>query len=310
MSDAISPTNHTILDCPNCGAQVESQDSELSTLCAFCDTPVVKLDVQATQPISDLVPFMIDKKQASSALQKYIQDMYFVEKEVKAKTKPDEIKALYIPFWVFQARAYSEYSADIGIHYTVTVTKTVMQNGKMVTKRVQEQRTDWHHLSGSHVADYTDHLVCASHGITEAESNSIEPFDLGASLEYSPTLLAGKLSEFPKIELKPAFSTALEEIHQAQAAAIVHFLPGDQSKNLDHHTEIRAKHEETKAVLLPVWIATYHHKKQVYRVLVNGQTGLVHGTIPKNYTILIVCIILTLITLALLWLNLHPEVLQ
>ena len=36
-------------------------------------------------------------------------------------------------------------------------------------------------------------------------------------------------------------------------------------------------------MLLPVWIMAYRYKDQVYRFLVNGQTGHCTGTAPTSY---------------------------
>ena len=42
--------------------------------------------------------------------------------------------------------------------------------------------------------------------------------------------------------------------------------------------------DEVRLVLLPVWIATFQHKGKVFRMLVNGQTGEVVGSVPKSKT--------------------------
>lgn len=286
----------SVFSCPSCGAQVESSAETLSTLCAFCDTPVVKSQEVITHPIAEVVPFLINQVQASHALKHYVNGKYFLPKEIKQKTQPDEITGVFIPFWVFQAKTNSNYTAKIGINYQVTVTYTTTENGKVVTKTRTETRTDWHHLHGTHVHEYTDHLVCASRGITEQESNNIEPFDLGKALRYDIKLLSGKLSEMPIIEQEEAMSTATQEITTDEGHNIQRFLTGDTHSDLRYSTQVSIDQGKTYACLLPVWIATYKHKDSVIRLLVNGQTSKVGGYIPKD-TGKIVLLVLFIIVL-------------
>ena len=268
-------------DCPNCGANVDVPAVLFSTTCAFCDSPVVKMDVQETTPIDVLIPFRLNKKDAGQRLQKFLSDKYFIPREVKMRSRPDQIKGVFIPFWVYQADSKSTYSAKIGIHWYETVTYTTTENGKTVVKTRTEQRTEWHHLSGSHVREYVDHLVCGSQGITEQETNAIEPFDLGKALQFKPDLLAGNIAETPTLDKKEAEPIAHQEILTNEGIYIKRFLPGDTNTNLTYQTEVNVK--SVSSALLPIWIATYHYKGEVIRLLVNGQTGKVNGTVPTDW---------------------------
>ena len=170
-----------------------------------------------------------------------------------------------------------------------------MQNGKTVTKTRRVRRTEWFSLSGPRLAEYCDHLVCASQGLSEAETNAIEPFDLGRSLVFKPELLAGNLAEVPTISLDQGEQTAREEIKMQESRAIKPFLPGDRSSNVQIQTAVELKSVST--VFLPIWIATYKHKGQVIRLLVNAQTGRVNGQVPtdKIKVIILVLVVVVLI---------------
>ena len=280
-------------DCPNCGAEVELPATLFSTKCAFCDSPVVQSEKHHENQIDILLPFLITKNQASLDLQQYLKSKYFIPNELKQKTRPDELDGVFIPFWVYQAKAYSDYEASIGIYWYETVTViTTDAKGNIKTKTKQKQRTEWFDHSGTHVKQYDDHLVCASKVITEEESNSIEPFDCGLALQFTPELVAGWLAENPILNKDEAFSTALDEIHLEEYRAIQRFLTGDTFSNLAHTTRIDAQRDKIQAALLPIWIAVYHHKGEVVRLLINGQTGKVNGPIPRDWVKITVLIIL------------------
>ena len=285
-------------DCPNCGAQVDVPQEIGSTNCAFCDSPVVVNNFVSTQSIDILIPFLLSKKQASRRLAKFLASRFLTPKALKKKA-PDMLKGVLTPFWVCQAEARSHYSADIGIHWYETVTYTTTENGQTVTKTRQELRTDWHSLQGTHVQEYTDHLVCSSVGLTEEETNRIEPFDLGKALRFSPELLAGWLSEIPTRTVEEMQHVARQEIQSNEGTAIAAFLPGDVSKNIHHQTEVNISN--VQFALLPIWIATYKYKGEVLRLLVNGQTGAVNGQLPTDHAKIAFIVVFVLTAIGLLF---------
>lgn len=275
----------TALACPSCGAVVESIEAELSNVCYFCDTAVVKTQDIAPHTLEEVLPFRINQHQASSALVHTLQSRWFLPKSLKKKTAPDEIHGMYVPFWVLKATARSEYEAEIGIHYEEIETYTEKDSdGNMVTKTRSVTRTDWHHMSGSHAKQYEDHIICASKVLSNAEVDPIEPFDFGHALSFSPESIAGWRSEVPITTKDEAFDTALADIHTEEQSAIHTNLTGDRQRLGHVQTEVECKREDIRAALLPIWIATFSYKGETLRLLVNGQTGLVGGEIPRDWT--------------------------
>jgi hypothetical protein len=46
---------------------------------------------------------------------------------------------------------------------------------------------------------------------------------------------------------------------------------------------VRVLNMTSQPLLLPIWIMAYRYKNQVYRVLINGQTGKLTGGAPFAY---------------------------
>ncbi len=274
----------TALSCPSCGATVEAPPEELSNVCYFCDATVVKSNELVPHAIEETLPFRINHTQANSALVHYLQNNWFVPKSLKEKTRPDEIHGMYVPFWVLKATAQSTYTAQIGINYQEMETyRTRDSNGKMVTKTRTVTKTDWHSLSGSHVGQYEDHIICASKVLSNSEVDAIEPFDFGHALQFSPETIAGWRSEIPVTTKDEAFDTAVSEIYSEERVAIRSFLTGDKARLGDVDTNVSCNRSDIRAALLPIWIATFQYKGESLRLLVNGQTGSVGGDIPKDW---------------------------
>ena len=256
----------------------------MSTLCSFCDTPIVKQQELASHRIDELMPFKISQTEASQKIIQYIRDAWFVPKAIKQKIKPDELHSMYVPFWVLQATTNSRYTAEIGINYTETETVTTVRNGETVTETRTVTKTDWHSLSGTHVCQFPDYIVSASKGLPKHEIHAIEPFDFGQSLNFSTDLLAGKVSEVPVIDVETAFAEGTTHLKGLVKDEIRSFLTGDSQRLSSVNTDIEAKREDVRSAFLPLWIATVKYKGAPLRLLVNGQTGKVGGSIPKDWT--------------------------
>lgn len=268
-------------ECPGCGAEVDLAPDLLSQVCAFCETPLVRSSDTHDEPIDAVATFSLDARQAGGRLQQFLAGRWFAPEAVRTASTPDELRAVLVPFWVYNATARSNWRSDIGIWWYETKTKTVMRNGKPETRVETVRHTEWHTTSGTHVHAYTDHLVSGSRGLPEHEANALEPFDLGRTRPFHPSLLAGMVAEQPSVDHAEAERVARQELADRERGAIRGFLPGDEVRNLESSTE--ADIRSVRLVLLPVWIATYPHKGATVRLCVNGQTGEVVGRVPQSY---------------------------
>ena len=268
-------------DCPGCGAEVAFPADVMSTACAFCETPLVKAPSEDREPVDAIAPFVLTARQASGRLQQHLAGRWFAPESIRKAAQPEEFRGVLVPFWVYDATARSAWSASIGIHWTETETYTVVVNGKTETRTRVKRHTDWHAANGTHAADYRDHLVSGSKGLPEAEANALEPFDLGRAQPFDPRFVAGMLAEYPSVDHEEAARVAHEELSGLQQTAIARFLPGDTHRRLSSQTDVDV--QRVRLVLLPVWVATYHHKGSLFRMSVNGQTGEVVGAVPRSW---------------------------
>jgi len=267
----------------------------ISDRCAFCDNALV--ETEATNVAIDLVaPFQLDQAQAANRLASELAGRWAAPEEVRKKGRPEELKGLYVPFWAYDASARSDYSAKVGIHWYRTETYTEEVNGQTVTRTRQVKETEWFRVNGSHAADYQDQLVSASNGLPEDESNELEPFDLGLAHPYSPTLLAGWIAESPSIDRDTAKHTAHQEFADLENDAIRSFLPGDVNKKVKNETQIDIS--GVRLLMLPIWVANYHHGGEVFRLLVNGQTGEVVGDTPVSRAKGVLLVMIIIVVLA------------
>ena len=69
-------------------------------------------------------------------------------------------------------------------------------------------------------------------------------------------------------------------------------VPGDTHRFLSVTNTF--SNETFKHVLLPIWISSYRYKDEIYRFLVNGQTGEVTGKAPWSIFKIVLAVILVI----------------
>jgi hypothetical protein len=273
---------------------------ELSTSCSYCGSPLVD-DATAATVIDRVAPFRIERSVAQTRLREYLAGRFWAPSALRRlRVDARNLRGVLVPFFAYAGVVRSEYDARIGIYWYRTESYTDAQ-GKRRTRTVRE--TEWFPLSGSAARRVQDHLVSASSGLPEAEANALEPFDLGWARPFDARFVSGFQAELPSIDRAQADGVAAAELRDVEAARLERaFLPGDERSV--GSISSRFSIEGCQAVALPVWMSTYTHAGKVYRLLVNGQTGLVTGPVPRSAAKIALAVVLGLLALAvpiLLW---------
>lgn len=269
--------------CSVCGAAVELAAAARTATCAFCDSALVDDDGStAVEPVDRVVPFAVPRARAAALLGAYLAGHWFAPEALRRAARPDELRDVLVPFWVFDAVARTTFDTSIGIDWYRTQTYTVIVNGKAQTRVRTVRETEWFPLSGSHVRQWTDHLVSASRGLAEREANALEPYDLGRSRPYADALVAGVTAEHPTVPRAEAEPLARKELAALERRVIAAgHLPGNHHRGFTSQTTCAL--EPPRLCLLPVWIASVGGPAGPVRLLVNGQTGEVVGAVPRSW---------------------------
>jgi ribosomal protein S27E len=282
MAQGLGTETDKISRCKECGATMHFGDSKIATSCAFCGAAAVW--VEATKKIvrpESLVPFGIDNKVANQSFARWIGKLWFRPSDLKKLAKVQEMIGVYVPFWTYDAHVESSWTADAGYYYTVTEDYEVVVNGESETRTREVQHTRWESAWGQRSDDYDDILVCGSVGLPKDLADSLKSFDTQQLVPYTPEYLAGWRAEEYAVDLQAGFEVAKERIDEDQRSRCGGDVPGDTHRMLEvssTYSQLTFKH-----VLLPIWIAAYRYRGDVYRILVNGQTGEVQGKAPYSW---------------------------
>ena len=95
--------------CKSCGGQIIGSRTTAATSCPFCGSPVI-VTQQFTGDLKPdyVIPFKLNKNDAKEALKRHLKGKRFIPKVFKQEQHIDEIKGIYVPFWLFDADANAQ----------------------------------------------------------------------------------------------------------------------------------------------------------------------------------------------------------
>ncbi len=269
--------------CEACGAHLVLPENEKAGRCPYCAS--VRILEEARDPSrippESLVPFAVDRVRAETLFRAWMRGLWFRPNALKRGSAVADMRGVLVPYWTFDARADSSWTAMAGYHYYVTVGA-----GKNA-RRVRQTR--WVPAAGSRRDVYDDLLVCASRGLDASLVEKVEPFDLGALVPFRREYLAGWQAEAYAVDVRQAWGTAEGEIRASQVARCGSDVPGDTHMNLSVSTTLAGK--RYRHALLPVWVCAYRFRGKAFRFLVNGQTGEVQGEAPLSWVKILVLVL-------------------
>jgi len=262
--------NMSVYVCKSCGGEIVADESTAATSCPFCDNPVVMMGRFSGDLKPDyVIPFKLDKKAAKEKLSKHLIGKILLPKVFKDQNHIDEVKGLYVPFWLFdtEADADIQYQAtrvrswsDKDYNYTETNYFSVLRSGQLGFERIP--------VDGSSKLD--NQLM-----------ESIEPFDFSEAVNFQTAYLAGYLADKYDVGAEESLSHANRRVKQSTETVFANTVTNFDTV-VAESSNIRLKNGSTKYVLYPVWIlnTTWNGKKFVFAM--NGQTGKFVGDLPLD----------------------------
>lgn len=275
----------THLACESCGAALELDEAQRSTICPFCASPsVVERPATRDRPTPRFaIGFAIPREHAQSSVRAWAREGLFRHSGLDAADIA-ELRGAYVPAFLYSAAGEAEFSARIGENYQVTETYTVTVNGKTQIRTRTVTKTEWRSLAGRWAGYAHDILVTASRGIANTELEALEPYDMRSIRRYTPALISGWIAEDPTMDQAQCLELARGEAGAEVGRRLAAFMPGDKHDSLQYGWRMTA--ESVDLVLVPVWIIAVRHRadKPPLRVLVNGLSGkLVSAKKPLSW---------------------------
>ncbi len=274
------PIDSRDTSCQKCGASFAFKPHSISTNCPYCDVPAIIECLQEIKPKS-IIPFSITRKDARSRFKKWVASRWFAPNAFKKYLNDNKILlGYYLPHWTYDTDTTSQYRGERGDKYYVTVTKTVVEDGREKQVQVQESRIRWTSVSGTVYVDFNDVIVGASPTISRSILDSLEPWEIPKLLPFDDKYLSGFEAEEYTTGLDEGFTLAKDKMSPTIRNKIKRDIGGDEQRISSTNTQYNNK--KFKNALFPIWTASFKWNKKEYNYAINAQTGKIVGERPYS----------------------------
>jgi len=247
-----APVSMQTFQCQGCGARFVLAPQELSARCAYCGSE----HVVATGERRDLlepdaiIPMAFDQKQAALRLVQWLET-----KKIQPRGEVQAPRGLYLPVWAFD------------------IIGSLPWNGRVVRNKREEP------VSGEEPLQYDNLCVPAAPKMSEGLKQLLPEYTLATAPAYDPRFLAGWPAEIYELSMADASLEARQMAVERVRSTIQYEGGGVIGLSYSSATVTVTAF---RLVLLPVWLAAYSLDDHPFPVLINGQTGAVHGEIPEH----------------------------
>lgn len=256
--------------CKSCGGEIVGDANTAATACPFCGNPVVMMGQFAGALKPDLViPFKLDKKAAKEKLMSHLEDKRLLPKIFKDQNHIDEIKGVYVPFWLFDT------DAEAQVRYRATKLR------RWSDARYDYIDTQYFSIYRSGHVGFTGVPVDGSTKMADDLMESIEPFDLSGAVDFQTAYLAGYLADKYDVSAEDSIDRANARVKTSTQDAFAQTVTGYASITPET-SSIQLQGGKARYALYPVWLlnTTWNGNKYVFAM--NGQTGKFVGDLPLD----------------------------
>lgn len=256
--------------CASCGGEIVCEETTAATACPYCGNPVVMRGRVSGDLKPDLViPFKLDKEAAKEGLRRHLKGKRLLPKVFKDENHIDEIKGVYVPFWLFDSDADAKiryratrtrFWSDSRYNYTETSHFALFREGSLGFERVP---------------------VDGSQRMDDALMESIEPYHFAEAVDFQTAYLSGYLADRYDVDADASVARANERIKRSTEGRFASTAVGYTSV-IPEHSQVRCGNGKVRYALLPVWLLNTTWQGQRYTFAMNGQTGRFVGDLPMD----------------------------
>lgn len=265
-----------IWNCPSCGAEVIAEDETGAMKCPYCDNAMIMPEQFEGMFLPDyIIPFKKDKKEAVEALKKHYLRKPLLPSIFKDQNHMEEVKAVYVPFWMFDLEASGRFRYQ-------GVNTNVYTRGDY---RYVERR--YYAVARSGKMSFYKIPVDGSKTIDDTMMEAIEPYDYKDLEPFKISYLSGYMANKYDVEPDNLTDRVYARIQQSMKTAFANTAPHYQEL---HPLQEKINISEKRAVkygLFPVWFLNTRWNGKDYHFVMNGQTGKLIGDLPVGKDLLV-----------------------
>ena len=256
--------------CKSCGGEIVGDANTAATACPFCGSPVVMMGQFSGTLKPDLViPFKLDKKAAKAGLMKHLTGKRLLPKIFKDQNHIDEIKGIYVPFWLFDT------DVDAQIRYRATRVRTWSDRDYNYTETSHYMA----HRGGSIGFEHVP--VDGSSKMADDLMESIEPYDFSEAVDFRTAYLAGYLADKYDVSAEASIDRANKRVKRSTEDTFAGTVQGYATVTTEY-SSVQFRGGKAQYALYPVWLLNTTWNGNKYTFAMNGQTGKFVGDLPVD----------------------------
>ena len=241
-----------------------------ATSCPYCGNPgVVPSQLHGLLKPDYILPFKLSREDALAALKNYYKGKRLLPKAFDNANHIEEIKGVYVPFWLFNGEA------DVEARFAATIVNSYTTGRERITE------TDHYEVERAGNVSFSRVPVDASTKMPDAHMDAIEPFDYRELKPFSTAYLPGFLADVYDVEAKDCAARADERAKHTAVELMARTVHG-YSTCRPVASQVELHRGKVDYALLPVWMLSTRWKGKSFLFAMNGQTGRLIGDLPVD----------------------------
>jgi len=256
--------------CPSCGAELICDRSTAATSCPYCGNPTVVPGQFAGALKPDFVlPFKLSREDAVKKLKEHYRGKVFLPRSFTSENHIQEIRGIYVPFWMFDGTAEGE------ARYAATRSRTYTSGDYEITE------TDHYDVYRAGSVAFEKVPVDASGKMPDDHMDSIEPYDYSELKPFSTAYLPGFLADRFDVTVEQSRERADRRCESTLDLSLRGTVQGyDVCTRTSGSTSLRRG--KVHYALMPVWMLNTKWQGKDFLFAMNGQTGKLVGDLPVS----------------------------
>ena len=257
--------------CPSGGAELIYEESTAATSCPYCGNPtVVPGQFSGALRPDFIVPFKLSKEDAVKALKSHYKGKFFLPKSFTGENHVQEIRGIYVPFWMFDGEAEGD------AHYEAARSRTYRSGDYEITE------TKHYDVYRAGAVTFEKVPVDASSKMPDGHMDSIEPYDYKELKPFSTAYLPGFLADKFDVTVEQSRQRADQRCEGTLASAL-----RGTVKRYDlcvlRESSVHLRRGKVHYALMPVWMLNTKWHGKDFLFAMNGQTGKLVGDLPVSW---------------------------
>ncbi len=262
--------NISVYTCNSCGGEIVGAETTAATACPFCGNPVIMTGKLSGALKPDyVIPFKLDKKAAKEGLLKHLEGKRLLPDVFKDQNHIDEIKGVYVPFWLFDA------DVDANIRYKATKTRMWSDS------KYNYHETRFYSVFRAGNIAFNRVPVDGSSKMADDLMQSIEPFNFNEAVDFQTAYLSGFFADKYDVTAEDSIQNANNRIKKSTEDAFASTVTGFNSV-VAENSAVNLHNGKAKYALYPVWLLNTSWNGEKFTFAMNGQTGKFVGDLPMD----------------------------